>query len=439
MTATAPTPTTEEPNTNTAAPSTTTSAPTPATITAATPTPTAEQTNPPTEASTVQATTEAPGPVYAVQTTIIHEFVEQLRDRNSKEFKDLEIRVTETYDIIYRKRFGLLFIRSYVIEFRAPLTRAQNNNTIAEVGLLFNRTTPVEELPENKVVQETLIQAINSTTFNVSFVPGSVEIIRTPLTTAAPITNSTVANITAAITNSSTTTTANPPTTNPTSNSTVTAITAATNATTNSSTTTTANPPTTNPTSNSTVTAITAATNATTNSSTTTAATPTTTSTTITTTTTTTLTTTSTTTTPTTMESRVTRTLTFRSAGETFTIDLLNPSSAAFRNRASLLQSNLEPRYKQAFPTLRAFMVTSFSNGSIINNIILQFPSASAPNSTQIAEVLINAASSITAFNIDTGSVFVDGASMSSGVSHKISLITAFSMVLLSWLLSSQQ
>ncbi|MEQ2305377.1 hypothetical protein AMECASPLE_037259, partial [Ameca splendens] len=58
---------------------------------------------------------------------------------------------------------------------------------------------------------------------------------------------------------------------------------------------------------------------------------------------------------------------------------------------------------------------------------------------TQIAEVLINAASNITAFNIDTSFIFVDGIQISIGVSHKISLITAFSLVLLSWFLSSQQ
>lgn len=39
----------------------------------------------------------------------------------------------------------------------------------------------------------------------------------------------------------------------------------------------------------------------------------------------------------------------------------------------------------------------------------LKFLLAFAPNNTQIAEVLIQAASNITAFNIDTGYIFVDG------------------------------
>ena len=49
------------------------------------------------------------------------------------------------------------------------------------------------------------------------------------------------------------------------------------------------------------------------------------------------------------------------------------------------------------------------SDGSIINNIDLGFASTSVPNDTQIADVLVNAASNITAFNIDTTSISVDG------------------------------
>lgn len=50
--------------------------------------------------------------------------------------------------------------------------------------------------------------------------------------------------------------------------------------------------------------------------------------------------TTTTPTTPTTVESTIRRRLTFRTA-ETFTTDLLNLSSTAFRNRAALLKSNV--------------------------------------------------------------------------------------------------
>uniref|UniRef100_A0A087Y4B9 SEA domain-containing protein n=1 Tax=Poecilia formosa TaxID=48698 RepID=A0A087Y4B9_POEFO len=146
-----------------------------------------------------------------------------------------------------------------------------------------------------------------------------------------------------------------------------------------------------------------------------------------------------TTTTPPTVEATITRKLTFRSRGETFTTDLLNPSSAAFKSRAALIKSYLEPLFQREFSTLRDFIVTSFSNGSIINNMNLKFSAAFAPSNIQIAEVLLKAASNVTTFNIDTGSILVDDTAVSSGVSHNISLITALSLVLLSWLLSNQQ
>ncbi|KAI9545316.1 hypothetical protein NQZ68_036787 [Dissostichus eleginoides] len=69
----------------------------------------------------------------------------------------------------------------------------------------------------------------------------------------------------------------------------------------------------------------------------------------------------------------------------------------------------------------------------------LEFASTSVPSGTQIGNVLADAASSITAFNIETASIFLDGAQVSNGVSHKMSLITASFLVLLSWLLSSFQ
>ncbi|XP_014878823.1 T-cell differentiation antigen CD6-like isoform X2 [Poecilia latipinna] len=60
------------------------------------------------------------------------------------------------------------------------------------------------------------------------------------------------------------------------------------------------------------------------------------------------------------------------------------------------------------FPSLCSFTVISFSNGSIVNNINLEFATASAPNKTQIVNVLVQAVSNITVFIIDTDSVVVD-------------------------------
>ncbi|XP_023201720.1 cell wall protein DAN4-like [Xiphophorus maculatus] len=342
---------------------------------------------------------------------------------------DLEKKVIETYDSIYKKKFGILFVRSFVIAFRNSTQSAQRlTTTEAEVGLEFNKTTTSDNLPKNEVVQETLREAINSTTFNVTFIPNTINLISTPLATPAPTTNATDTTnttTTAPTTNATTTNTTTTPTTNATTTNTTTTA-PITNATTTNTTTT----PTTNTTTTTTPTTNTTTPTTTTTTNTTNATTTPTTNTT---------TTTTPTTTTTTVESLVKRRLTFRSAGEIFTTELLDTSSTAFIKRAVLLKTHLEPLYQAAFASYRSFIVISFSNGSIINNIDLGFATASQPSSTQITDILVKANSTVTAFNIDINSIFVDGTQTSSGASHKISLITAFSMVLLSWLLSTQQ
>eukprot|EP00063_Salmo_salar_P087078 XP_014061913.1 PREDICTED: uncharacterized protein LOC106608497 [Salmo salar] len=129
----------------------------------------------------------------------------------------------------------------------------------------------------------------------------------------------------------------------------------------------------------------------------------------------------------------------FRSRGETFTSDLSNPSSQAFQSRALLIKTQVEPFYQSAFTSFNSLTVTEFSSGSIINTMNLAFSSSSVPNSKEIGTVLINAAQKIESFNIDPSSVKVNGTAVtSSGVSSKTSLFTAFFLVVLSLLLSSQ-
>ncbi|KAL4006726.1 ubiquitin carboxyl-terminal hydrolase MINDY-1/2 [Sarotherodon galilaeus] len=127
----------------------------------------------------------------------------------------------------------------------------------------------------------------------------------------------------------------------------------------------------------------------------------------------------------------------FRSVNGIFTTDLLTSSSTAFKQRSTLIMTTLEPFYLARFPSFRFISVTGFSNGSIINNMDIGFALSLVPNAKEIAQVLIDAAK-ITPFDIDISSILVDGI-LSHGVSHKISLLTASCMVLLSWLLSGQQ
>ncbi|TDG99972.1 hypothetical protein EPR50_G00200300 [Perca flavescens] len=104
-----------------------------------------------------------------------------------------------------------------------------------------------------------------------------------------------------------------------------------------------------------------------------------------------------------------------------------------------MIKGQLEPIFLRTFPSsFKTLEVVSFRSGSVINTIDLNFVSPLAPNNTQIASTLINTASSVSGFDIEGNSINVNGIS-SSGVSQKMSLVTASCLVLLSWLLSSQQ
>ncbi|XP_071315252.1 uncharacterized protein [Trachinotus anak] len=248
-------------------------------------------------------------------------------------------------------------------------------NTEAEVGIEFNQTAPPAEIPQATDVANTLVEAVSN--------PNQTFNLTIEASSIQIVERNTTSNITTEVPSAVSTTT----------------ITGTTTTIADSTTTGTAS---------------------------TTATTPTT--------------TTFVPTMTTTAEAVTTRRMTFRSVGETFTSDLQNPSSAAFKSRASLIKSTLEPFYREAFSSFRSLNVVSFSNGSIINNMDIAFASMSVPNNTQIANVLVRAASNVTAFNIDTASISVDGAEVSSGVSHKsLSLIPASCLVLMSWLLTSQQ
>ncbi|XP_023202477.1 mucin-5AC-like, partial [Xiphophorus maculatus] len=405
--------------TTTAATTTTTAAPTK---------PKATPTTPTTLVTTTTTTTQAPPPVFVVAATVVEPFVEELNDRSSVQFKALEVKVIAVYDIIYSARYGILFIRSFIISFKPAFTRFRMNGTQAEVGVEFNKTTPAETIPKAEDVQATLKEAVNNPniTLNVTFDVNSIQIISVPATSAPVVlqnttttTNGTTANITTGV---ATTT----PGTSTASNATTTTNETAANITTGvaitkpgmstaSNATTTINGTTANIT---TGVATTKPGTSTASKATTAAVT--------------------TITTKTTTVVQTVRQLTFRSPGETFTADLLDSTSTAFKNRAALLKSTLEPYYKQSFSSFSDLTVKSFRSGSIINEMELRFVSASAPTGSEIAQVLVKAASNITAFTIDAASIFVDGTQVSSGVSHKISLIMAFCMVLLSWMLSSQ-
>ncbi|XP_054656619.1 mucin-2-like [Dunckerocampus dactyliophorus] len=289
-----------------------------------------------THMSTTHGPTTSPPPVVILSATLEEPFVEEFNDVNSAQYKALETQVVTACDIIYRARFGLIFIRTFLIRIIRAVVVTRMDKTEVEVGLQFMDT---ESTPQNDLVvstlQETLSQPNN--TFNISIVANSIQVIQSP--------------------HKANSTTAKP-----------------------ASTTKKATTP----------------------------------------------------------LQFTTRTLRFTSVGETFTSNLLNQSSAAFIARATMIKTTLEPFYSSAFSSFNSLIVTSFSNGSIINNMVLRFTSGSVPNNTAIGKVLIDAVPNITAFNVDITSIFVNGMQVSSGVCHKTSIITASCLALLSWLLSSQ-
>ncbi|XP_077357196.1 uncharacterized protein LOC144004116 [Festucalex cinctus] len=132
------------------------------------------------------------------------------------------------------------------------------------------------------------------------------------------------------------------------------------------------------------------------------------------------------------------RRVSFRSLQSTFTNNLLNQSSPEFVFRATMIRSQLQPLFQREFPTIfRILIIIGFRRGSVINDMDLQF-SNRAPNNTAIAAVLTDAVSVVSGFDIEQGSVTVEGI-VSSGTSHKISLLSAFCLALLSWISSGQQ
>ncbi|XP_057711124.1 mucin-2-like isoform X3 [Corythoichthys intestinalis] len=297
------------------------------TLAPATPNPTVPKT------TTLSEVITSPPAVVTLTATLEEPFLEAYNDASSAEYRALETQVVTACDAIYRQRFFLTFIRTFVIRIVRAVVVTRMDNTRVDVGLEFKNisSTPEDEVVVN-TLEETLAQPNN--TFNISIVANTVQVIESPQSaqaTTASNTNSPAANTVAL----------------------------------------------------------------------------------------------------------VTRTLTFTSIGETFTSDLLNQSSAAFIDRAGRIKTILGQLFTITFSAFRDLTVTSFSNGSIINNMDLRFTSDNVPANSVIASVLINAAPNITAFNVNTSSIFVDGVEFSSGTSHKTSLVTASGVVLLSWLLSS--
>ncbi|KAK1889681.1 hypothetical protein KUDE01_014356 [Dissostichus eleginoides] len=107
--------------------------------------------------------------------TLERPFVKELKNRSSEQYRELERQVVTMCDLIFRERFWLIFIRTFVIEFRPIEGKVE-----IEVGLEFNTTT--NQIPEADVVVDTITEALNNpNNFNLTIDPNSITVILVPV------------------------------------------------------------------------------------------------------------------------------------------------------------------------------------------------------------------------------------------------------------------
>ncbi|KAK2899783.1 hypothetical protein Q8A73_012912 [Channa argus] len=129
-----------------------------------------------------------------------------LTNRNNRQFRDLEQRVVGLCNEIYRRKFGNKFGHCFVEAFRSAAT--QVDGTEADIGVVFNETIPITDLPMNAVVVQTFVLSVNdsSNNFPVGINANTVKLISSPVTD--PNTSITATTTTAASTSTVTTTAA---------------------------------------------------------------------------------------------------------------------------------------------------------------------------------------------------------------------------------------
>ncbi|XP_057205056.1 uncharacterized protein LOC130563505 [Triplophysa rosa] len=132
----------------------------------------------------------------------------------------------------------------------------------------------------------------------------------------------------------------------------------------------------------------------------------------------------------------------------TFVVALSNSSSPAYRNRASMIKTGLEPFFTDDYPTsFTVLSITNFSDVStksvsratIQNSMDLTFAANSPlPNANQIVNTIVRAAnSSSLPFKIFTHSITVSGTEYSSAeVSSHISMLMASVLIAMSLLVT---
>ncbi|XP_023202454.1 uncharacterized protein LOC111611064 [Xiphophorus maculatus] len=104
-----------------------------------------------------------------------------------------------------------------------------------------------------------------------------------------------------------------------------------------------------------------------------------------------------------------TRVASFTSVDDPLTRDLLN-SSVTFSNMSSLIKTQLEPFFQKKFSSVFLSMeVSTISKSSLVHTMNLKFRGMSVPDDNEIRDVLMEAASSVVDFSIETKSISILG------------------------------
>ncbi|XP_069054240.1 uncharacterized protein [Lepisosteus oculatus] len=281
----------------------------------------------PATATTTRTTTQAPSPAdvtFTLNCSLNQDFTGELLDSTSAAFKELAGNVEKQFSTLYRNKYPDTFEAYKVISFRP-------GSVVQSGELSFSNTSTV---PSNDKIAEVLRIGVenNEVVLPVNTNSIKVAVKAAPSTTAAPASTTTTTPASTTTTTPATTTTTTPASTTTTTKATTTTTTKATTTTTTTKATTTTT------------------TKATTTTTTTTTATTTTTGAPV----------------PVTavilMELNCT-------LNQEFTSDLLDSSSAGFKNLAREVEKQFNATYLKRYPTsFRGYKVKRFWPGSVVQS-----------------------------------------------------------------------
>ncbi|KAK5848398.1 hypothetical protein PBY51_006016 [Eleginops maclovinus] len=164
------------------------------------PVPDVTTTAPPTTTpSTAPTSPAASEPTYILSVELKElAFSPALTDSNSDEYKALETAALKACNDKFSSKFANKFSRCLLKNVRA-LSPPKDNETQATVAVVFHENTTFADLPQNNVVAQTLVEALNdpNNSLDVSINPASVKVLESPVpdvtTTAPPTTTPSIA------------------------------------------------------------------------------------------------------------------------------------------------------------------------------------------------------------------------------------------------------